>query len=271
MRRIIDILGVFAVCGLIFATAPSPAALANQGGNQPPPGCGSGLCTFSAAGDGSAVDDLFATGDPSVYVGCYAPASGDPLLLNDNPEMACPTPGSGSQRNLSCGCVMAGGVMPSGTDVYLTGDSQHGNWTLTQLELSFAFGNNDATSGVDFFIGLSNGTGNGLDGCYGASGFATLVSYGTRRGPITKGQTAYLELQGTICDTIPFSLTGDPNPVEPQKGSFSGSFSLDPARSSSFFQNFSGTGTFVITLDDVSARPSAYSDAQFSFLGFLAP
>ena len=117
MRRILN-LGVIAFGGLIGALAPCAGALATP------------LVTFTAAGTGvAAIDDSY---------GCYAPNSGDDFLLNDNPQMACPTTANGQPADLLCGCILAGSEMPNGGQpVYLIGDPTHGSWKVTELQISF--------------------------------------------------------------------------------------------------------------------------------------
>jgi hypothetical protein len=292
MRRLLNFLGVIALGGLVFALAPSTSAIAGKakttntssscggstGNTTANPNCDCmPLTTFTASGSGSAVDDLtFFQVAPtlSAAMGCYVPPAyqalyPDGLLLNDNPEVTCPSAylGVTSGVNLSCGCVMAGGNMPSGTDVTLTGDAQHGNWKLTQLEVSYAFGDNTTDS---FYIGNQNGTGPGTNGgrCFAASGFALLEANGSSP-VVTFGKTAYFELQGTLCDSMPLSPSVDSEAAESQKGSFTGSFVLDPDRSDPTFANWSSTGTFVITVNDVDSVPSVYSASEFSFSGYM--
>jgi hypothetical protein len=277
MRRIFNVFWAIAAGALVFALVPSTNALAGKSktgstcSDTDSPTCDCmPLTTFAAGGHGPAIDDL--TADPTTgdYVGCYNKTVFDQYMINDSTDVECPTQSNGSAVNLSCGCVIAGENAPNGGEaVTLAGDARHGNWTLKELQISYAFGNNDATSASDFFIGNQNGTGAGTNGgrCYGASGFALLDSQGTPGANIPAGQTAYLELQGTICDSIPLSDNND----EPQKGSYTGSFVLDPSRSTNGLSGFTATGTFVITIDDVSAIPSAYSTASFSFDGYMSP
>lgn len=239
MRRILN-LGVIAFGGLIGALAPCAGALATP------------LVTFTAAGTGvAAIDDSY---------GCYAPNSGDDFLLNDNPQMACPTTANGEPADLSCGCILAGSEMPNGGQpVYLFGDLTHGSWKVTELQISFAFFDNLA----DEYLGSQNGTGNGVSGgrCYAAAGFTVLQSIR----PAAHGATAYFELQGTVCDTVP----PDPNSDEPYKTSFSGSYYFNPGLSSPYYAGLNGNGSFSISIDTVGSAPTAYTSAQFSFTGFL--
>jgi hypothetical protein len=270
MRRLFNFLGVIALGGLVFALAPSSQALAkaaSKADNTTSSSCGSNGKTpsgttcncpphyaFIAFGNGEAVDDIN-------FVGCYDPTSTDPLIPNDNAELTCPTPASGSAVNLACGCVLAGGSNPSpGTDVFINGDSDLGNWKITKLEANFAFGDNDSAT---FWIGNPNGSGAGVNGgrCYGAAGFATMES---TSGSAVPAPVLYLELQGTICDTIPLTDTG-----EDQKFSFTGSYILDGARSSAYYSGWTGSGTFVISMNNVS--DSTYSPTYFSFAGYLLP
>lgn len=272
MRRIINFLGVILVGALVFALAPSTNAMAGKGKPANNGNCGGGgntptdpncdcmpLSTFTANGNAQdgAVDDINA-------IGCYESPVTDPLLPNPgNPLMACPV---NSNVNFACGCILAGGDNPSGQNVLLIGDAQHGNWTLTNLQISYAYGNNNTPD--DFFIGNPNGTAAGTNGgrCYGASGFATLVSVGNGTGLTDANQVAYFELQGSVCDTIPLIDDG-----EPQKGTFTGSFILDPTKSSSLFAGWNATGQFVISIDNTSAVPAVYSDSSFSFSGYMTP
>jgi hypothetical protein len=291
MRRIFNLIDIVVIGGVIFALTPAASALAGKTNNDKSSTCSSSnndpscncmpLTTFTASGTGVAIDDLYADPTTAAYLGCYAPGSADPYLLNDNQEVACPTPGNnpGSQINLSCGCYIAGGNMPNGgEDVTLVGDAQHGNWKLKQLELSFAFGDNTATSENTFFIGNPNGTAAGTNGgrCYGAAGFALLESEGTSSGSVAGGQIAYLDIQGTVCDSMYLDHPQfSPPTSEPQKGSFTGNFILDASRSSSYFTNYTSTGTIVIAIDDVSSTNSAglseYSAASFSLNGYMNP
>ncbi|HTT75272.1 MAG TPA: hypothetical protein VMF50_04745 [Candidatus Binataceae bacterium] len=191
------------------------------------------------------------------------------MIPNDDPELTCPTTASGSGVNLACGCILAGGDNFSPADpssnIALTGDANLGNWSITQLEANFAYGDLDATSASTFFIGNPNGSGAGVNGgrCYGAAGFTTLVS---TNGAIYPAPVLYLTLEGTICDTIPLN-----DPSEPQKFSFTGSYIVDPVRSSAYYSNWSGTGTFVVSMSNVSANPPQYSPSYFSFNGYLLP
>ena len=70
------------------------------------------LSTFVAAGDGTAVDDLFSIDYRNT--GCYSPSSGDPLPAERQSRDGVP---DARQRvrlvNLSCGCVLAGSDNPS--------------------------------------------------------------------------------------------------------------------------------------------------------------
>jgi hypothetical protein len=273
MRRLFNFLGVIALGGLVFALAPSSQALAKpaaKAANTTSSSCGSNGKTpsgttcncpphyaFIAFGNGEAVDDIN-------FVGCYDPTSTDPLIPNDEPELTCPTPGTGSAVNLACGCILAGSGnpgTPAGTDVLINGDTDLGNWKITKLEANFAFGDNDSPT---FWIGNPNGSGAGLNGgrCYGAAGFATMQSTSGSAVPVP---VLYLELQGTICDTIPLE------PGQPQKFSFTGSYIVDGTRSSAYYSGWTGSGTFVISMNDVSEVPSAYSPTYFSFAGYLLP
>jgi hypothetical protein len=268
MRRLINLLGVIAISGLVFALAPSPKAFAKP--KSAKNGSSGGVCgsngkysdgtpcncpphyAFIAIGNGSAVDDLNTGG------GCYDPGSGDSLLPNDNSELTCPSA-------LVCGCLLAGGENPlPGTNVVVTGDTDLGDWTITKLEVNFAYGTNTPAFA---FIGNETGSGPGSNGsrCYAAAGFAEMVN---TSGVVNPSQARlYLELQGTVCDTIPFENP----PTEPQKFSFSGSYIVDGTRSDDYYQNWTGTGTFVMSISDVSTVPSAYSASNFSFNGYLLP
>jgi len=120
MRRLLNFLGVIAMAGLVLALAPTSRAFAKstsktQGSsgtcgsngkdengqpcNCPPP------YAFVALGNGQAVDD-FPNPAPGAG-GCYDPGSGDPLLPNDEPGLACPNGSVGPA--LTCGCLLAGG------------------------------------------------------------------------------------------------------------------------------------------------------------------
>jgi len=205
MRRLFNFLGVIAIGGLVFALAPTTqaSAKAKSTANTTSSSCGSDGKTstgttcncpphyaFIAFGNGEAVDDIN-------FVGCYDPTSTDPLIPNDEPELTCPTPGTGSAVNLACGCILAGGDNPSpGTDVLINGDTDLGNWKITKLEANFAFGDNDSST---FWIGNPNGSGAGVNGgrCYGAAGFATMQSTSGSAVPVrinrTFGKTGFLK------------------------------------------------------------------------------
>jgi hypothetical protein len=266
MRRLLNFLGVIAIAGLVLALAPTSRAFAGKASGSK--GQSSGTCgsngkdengqpcncpphyAFVGIGNGEAVDDL--DGD-----GCYSspPISSDPLAPNDNPELACPPA-------LVCGCLLAGGDNPSSPgNVLLTGDTDLGNWAITKLEANFAYGELPST-----FIGNETGSGPGSNGsrCYASAGFATMVS---TSGAIADAPTLYLELQGTVCDIIPVSSDSS----EPQKFSFAGSYIVDGTRSDSYYADWTGTGTFVMSISNVSTAPSAYSASNFSFNGYLLP
>jgi hypothetical protein len=259
MRRLLNFLGVIAIMGLVFALAPSPKAFAGKTGTKGQTStCGTSGSTcnsppkyaFDAIGNGEAVDDL--DGD-----GCYSsPAiATDPLAPNDTAELACPSA-------LICGCLLAGGDNPSAPgNVLLTGDSDLGNWAITKLEANFAYGEQP-----DTFIGEEEGDGSGTNGskCYALAGFATIVN---TSGAIADAPTLYLELQGTVCDIIEVSA----DTSEPQKFSFAGSYIVDGSRSDSYYADWTGTGTFVMSISDVSTEPSAYSATNFAFNGYLLP
>jgi hypothetical protein len=262
MRRLVDFMGMIAIGGLVFALALSPKAFAKgvsaKDGSSST--CGSnGMdqngkpCNcpphyaFIAFGNGDAVDDLNSNG-------CYDPGSSDTLIPNDNPELTCPSA-------LACGCILAGGDNPApGSNVTINGDVDLGNWVITKLEANFAYGELPAT-----FIGNETGSGPGTNGsrCYGSSGFLEMAS---TSGAVANAPTLYLTLQGTICDSIPLD-----SPSEPQKFSFTGSYIVDGTRSSTYYSDWTGSGTFVISISDVSAVPSAYAPSYFSFNGYLLP
>jgi hypothetical protein len=271
MRRLLNFLGVIAMVGLVFALAPTSKAFAGKKATAK--GQSSGTCgsdgkdpngqpcncppqyAFVALGNGEAVDD-FPNPAPGAG-GCYDPGSGDPLLPDDEPGLACPNGSVGSA--LTCGCLLAGGDNPSpGTDVVLTGNAELGNWTITKLEVNFAW----FDTVTDDFIGNDTGSGTGINGsrCYAAAGFLQMAN--TTGFINSNTPLLYLELQGTVCDTL-VTLP------EPQKFSFTGSYIVDTTRSSSLYANWSGTGTFITSISD--ATSNTYSPSNFSFNGYLLP
>jgi hypothetical protein len=266
MRRLLNFLGVIAMIGLVFALAPTSKAFAAKkavGKGQSSGTCGSDgkdpngqpcncppQYALVAIGNGDAVDDLDGNG-------CYSSPAipTDPLAPNDNPELTCPS-------TLICGCLLAGGDNPeSPGNVILAGDASLGGWAITKLEANFAYGELPST-----FIGNQSGAALGTNGtrCYGSVGFAEIAS---TSGAVADAPTLYLELQGTVCDDIP-TIT---DTSEPQKFSFTGSYIVDGSRSSDYYADWTGTGTFVMSISDVSTTPSAYSASNFSFNGYLLP
>jgi len=273
MRRINYFLGVAAIAGLVFALALPPGSAYAKKATTTTTGstCGSdgkdqngNPCNcpphyaFIAFGNGEAIDYL----NQTTYIGCYDPSTApDPNVPNDDSFLTCPP-------NLGCGCVLAGSEVPGGTDVPITGDTDLGNWKLTKLELNFAY---LEFSPTDDFIGDPVGSGSGENGgrCYGAAGFADIVSTGGGNGLIPAGQEAELLLQGLICDSIPRSSAGPP--VPPQQFSFNGTYTFDPLSSSTSLIGFTGAGNFVASLNNVSTNPNEFQPTNFSIDGYLLP
>ena len=237
MRRVTNFLGVLAVAGLVCALAlPAGEAYAGKksttNGQMGGSTCGSNgkdqngnPCNcpphyaLIAYGTGPAVDDLTEsyTGPDAVhdYQGCYDPGTPDLLKPNDTPELACPSDLEG------CGCILAGGDNPGGTDVSLVSNSDFGLWTLKQVEINFAY----LTFPTDDYTGDQNGSGPGTNGgrCYGGAGFAILENNGGGNNLIPIGTTVYLLLQGMVCDAMPVTTVSPPTN---QRFSFNGTFVL---------------------------------------------